>query len=128
MVRKRQPIQTAKGQQYGEAQAQEQAQQAMPLPKIEKPTPQRLQKNRKKPGDINAFGPTTRPLEAITAQPTPEEEFNVPLPYERSRQLGNLLPALYAASASAFSDNSYDEIILNIENFVPTKYDGTVYG
>lgn len=128
MVRKRQPIQTAKGQQYGEAKAQEEAQQAMPLPEMEEPIPQRLQRNRKKPGDINAFGPTNRPLESITTQPTPEEEFNVPLPYERSRQLGNLLPALYAASASAFSDNSYDEIILNIENFVPTKYDGTVYG
>jgi len=128
MVRKRQPIQTAKGQQYGQAQAQEQAQQAMPLPQMEEATPQRLQRNRKKPGDINAFGPTTRPLEAITAQPTAEEEFDVPLPYERSRQLANLLPALYAASASAFSDNSYNEIILNIENFVPTKYDGTVYG
>jgi len=126
MVRKRQPIQTATGQQYGEAKAQEEAQQAMPLPEMEQPIPKRVQRNRKKPGDINAFGPTARPLEDISTQPTPEEQFDVPLPYERSTSLANMLPALYAASNNAWSDRSYNALIRQIENYIPTKYDGTV--
>ena len=58
-----QKVQTARGQQYGQAKAQEEAQAVVPLPKMEQPKmPQQ------RPGAASFARPSERPNEAVTAQ------------------------------------------------------------
>jgi hypothetical protein len=75
---KGQKVQTATGQQYGQAQAQEQAQQAIPLPKMNRPAPSRMA-----PGQAAFARPTERPNESIMAAGSPVETTDAVSPQRR---------------------------------------------
>tara|TARA_R100000329_G_C7547360_1_gene193356 strand:- start:390 stop:767 length:378 start_codon:yes stop_codon:yes gene_type:complete len=60
-----QPIQTAKGQQYGKAKAQEESQKVVPLPMNTNAAPPAI-----RPGEISLTGPSQRPSENIMANST----------------------------------------------------------
>ena len=121
---KTQPIQTASGQQYGEVAAQEQAQQAVPLPQNVEPSisygPPR--RPRQTPGQLGApFRQSARPNEAIQAAPSPTQ--TPQLPPERARLLAPALHVLYSIANNAYADPDLQATVRHMENFVPTKYD-----
>ena len=73
-----QKVQTAQGQQYGQAKEQEEAQAVVPLPKMEQPKmPQQ------RPGAAPFARPSERPNEAVTAQIGEREIADIASPQRR---------------------------------------------
>tara|TARA_Y100001970_G_C14232179_1_gene859350 strand:+ start:350 stop:727 length:378 start_codon:yes stop_codon:yes gene_type:complete len=79
---------TVTGQQYGQSLEQEQAQDVIPLPKIEEPPISTM-----RPGDMQLTGPTSRPSESIIT-PAGGRPQSKPLSSERKAQILAVLPAL----------------------------------
>lgn len=73
-----QKVQTAQGQQYGQAKEQEEAQRIISLPQMEQPTVPK-----QTPGGMPFSRASERPNEAVTAQMGPQEIANVASPQRR---------------------------------------------
>lgn len=98
-----QAAQTASGQQYGQAKAQEEAQRMTPLPKMEQPRPATVM-----PGQSPFAGPSKYPNRDIsTASSLPNPVMNQPEDEMAQAKAASLIPVLEAvaslpgASASA---------------------------
>jgi hypothetical protein len=92
---KGQKVQTASNQQYGQAQAQEEAQAMMPLPSMDMPSPERIA-----PGQIPFAGKTQYPNRPITT-PGSSPMFVADAPPDEMAQAraASLLPILEAVAS-----------------------------
>ena len=80
-----QPIQTAKGQQYGEAKAQEESQKVVPLPMNTNAAPSAI-----RPGEISLTGPSERPSENIMTRSNSPKQSKKLSTEQRFRMLQSL--------------------------------------
>lgn len=94
--RGQQAVQTASGQQYGQAKAQEEAQQMQPLPSD---TPLMPEKPRAAPGDISLTAPTERPNQGSFG-PSSAPNMKVGLTDEERAKIGTLIPVLSAMAST----------------------------
>ena len=91
-----QAMQTASGQQYGQAKAQEEAQRMQPLPSD---TPLMPEKPRVKPGDIGLTAPTAQPNQGSFG-PASAPNMKVGLTDEERAKISTLVPVLSAMAST----------------------------
>ena len=107
-----QKVQTATGQQYGQAKAQEEAQAEIPLPSIQDVLPAM------RPGEKPVKRPSERPNEPVTAAPG---QLNVPTPedteFRRKRSL-SLLPVLEQMASEPFASPQLRNLVREMKMFV----------
>ena len=122
-----QKIQTAKGQEYGKATHQEEAQRVAPLPELAPPPrPQRREPVRQAtpPGAAgDPFRSSERPNEPVTMPVTQTAESQIQLSPERAQSIPPVLHMLYSMANSAYADPALQDFVRRMENFTPTKYD-----
>jgi|TARA_B100000530_G_scaffold211426_1_gene135357 hypothetical protein len=108
-----QKVQTATGQQYGQATEQEEAQRAMPLPQV--PTPM--------PGEAGAFTrPTERPNEPVM---TPGPGIRARMPSQQTNEaISSLTPLLEMIASEPFASEETKKIIRQIRFSNPNPNPG----
>jgi len=108
-----QKVQTATGQQYGEAKAQAEAQRMVPLPQMAAPTPA----PRPRPGEMPLSRPSERPAEPVTASVEPVQMSRMVDPQRRQRVLA-ALPLLEQAASQPGASPEMMNTVRRMKNFV----------
>ena len=101
-----QAIQTASGQAYGEAKAQEEAQAAVPLPQ-----------NIMKPGELQFNRPTELPNQSILAE-APNPSMSVPKDEYRQAKAASVLPVLEAMASMPAADPALRNMLRVVRGMV----------
>ena len=115
---KGQKIQTAKGQEYGAATAQEEAQRNIPLPEsIYNLMPETSGIPPGGMGDL--LRPSERPNQAVTALPTSAPVAPTESPF--SPNIARILPTLLPLANSPYDGNDTREIVNKLISMVPQK-------
>ena len=108
---KGQKIETAKGQTYGQAKAQEESLEVVGLPSVEAPSPP------PRPGASPFARPTERPAEPIrtpATQPIPPPEVDM----QRRKQTARLLPMLEAMASDRYASPHLRNTVRRMKSFV----------
>lgn len=107
-----QKVQTATGQQYGQAKAQEEAQAMTPLPSMRQPAPPVMA-----PGQAAFARPTERPNESIMTPGTPLEQ-QAMKPDEQRAKVMAFLPALEEMSSSPYASPHLRNTVRRLKAYV----------
>ena len=121
---KSQVIQTAKGQEYGQAGRQAEAQSVVPLPQNVGDVEGRGVQPAAQPlaGTLpNPFRPSDRPGEPVGTTLPPQVAPD--LTPERASLLPQMLPILYTLTNNPYADPEMKSIVRRMENFIPTRFD-----
>jgi hypothetical protein len=110
---KGQKIQTASGQEYGAAKAQEDAQREMPLPEMPPA-------NQIPPGSMgDLLRPSERPDEAVTTMPKSMPTQPMESPF--SEKIARIIPTLLPLADSPYVGDDTRQIINKMISMVPVK-------
>ncbi len=112
-----QKVQTATGQQYGQAKAQEEAQALTPLPNIRQPAPPLMA-----PGQSPFGRATERPDESVMAPATPLQQ-QAMKPDEQRAKVMAVLPALEEMSSSPYSSPHLRNTVRRLKAYVGNTAD-----
>jgi|TARA_R100001230_G_C5621151_1_gene130612 hypothetical protein len=108
---KGQKVQTATGQEYGQAKMQEEAQETIPLPEIQQMPSMR-------PGEVAFNRPTERPMEPID---TPGNLGDIQSPEDlRQRKLKvlNFIPMMEQMSSQPYANPKFRNAVRQMKSFV----------
>ena len=115
---KGQKVQTATGQQYGQAKMQEESQGVVALPEIEEPQIPTM-----RPGESAFNRPTERPAEPISTAGLPNQPVAPEITIERRMRIMAALPALEAMASEPFANPKLRNTVRKMRAFVGNTED-----
>lgn len=115
---KGQKVQTATGQQYGQAKMQEESQGVVALPEMEEPQIPTM-----RPGESAFNRPTERPAEPISTAGSPNQPVAPEITIERRMRIMAALPALEAMASEPFANPKLRNTVRKMRAFVGNTED-----
>ena len=115
---KGQKVQTATGQQYGQAKMQEESQGVVALPEMEEPQIPTM-----RPGESAFNRPTERPAEPIGTAGLPNQPVAPEITIERRMRIMAALPALEAMASEPFANPKLRNTVRKMRAFVGNTED-----
>ena len=115
---KGQKVQTATGQQYGQAKMQEESQGVVALPEMQEPQIPTM-----RPGESAFTRPTERPSEPVATGGIPNEVVSPEVTIERRMRIMAALPALEAMASEPFANPKLRNAVRKMRAFVGNTED-----
>ena len=115
---KGQKVQTATGQQYGQAKMQEESQGVVALPEMQEPQIPTM-----RPGESAFNRPTERPAEPISTAGLPNQPVAPEITIERRMRIMAALPALEAMASEPFANPKLRNTVRKMRAFVGNTED-----
>ena len=109
---------TVKGQQYGQAKAQEESQKVVALPQMDEPQVPTM-----RPGESSFNRLTERPTEPVAAQGTPNSQMSPEITIERRMRIMAALPALESLASEPYANPKLRNAVRKMRAFVGNTED-----